>query len=75
MNVRGKRRKKKNTSGGIETVVKWARKCRKKEMGCFTLKARWVEYSQELWIKTGTSGLLDAFGFIQLVLPKHMKML
>lgn len=73
--LEGKEERKKNTSGGRETVVKWARKCRKKETGCFTLKARWVEYSQELWIKTGTSGLLDAFGFIQLVLPKHMKML
>lgn len=46
-----------------------------RDRGCFMLKARWVEYSQELWINTGTSGLLDTFGFIQLVLPKHMKML
>lgn len=39
------------------------------------VKARGVEYSKELWLNTGTLGLLEAFGFIQLVLSKHMKVL
>lgn len=43
--------------------------------GCWMLKGKWVECSKEVQRNMDTWGLLEAFGFIKLVLSKQMKMM
>lgn len=72
---RRKRKEKKHISRNKNSDKVSKKVQEERDMRCLMLKARGVEYSKDLWINTGTWGLLEAFGFMQLGLSKHMKII
>lgn len=62
-------------SGGVEAVIEGKNKQQETHTGCWMFKGRWIECSKEVQRNMDTWGLLEAFGFIKLVLSKQMKMM